>query len=104
MPYLRSKKRRKELTPHAQWESCADGAELNFLICTQIDLFIKTHGLSYHTLEEIDGALDLARLEFVRRIVAPYEEIKRVENGEVFHHAAKELDDLWVARSMHRGK
>ena len=32
---------------------------------------------------EADGVLELVRLEFYRRVVAPYEDMKREENGDV---------------------
>jgi hypothetical protein len=81
MPYLREPHRRANLAAGGQPQ---DGAELNFVISTLVDRFIEQHGLTYHTLEEIDGALGLAQFEFRRRIVAPYEDRKLTQNGDVF--------------------
>lgn len=110
MPYLRDLARRLSLTPRVRRPYCAknvdpdmappaEGAELNFLISDLVDEFIERHGLSYHTLEEIDGALGLAQHEFRRRVVGPYEDLKIEENGEVFSFTVGELKDLRRARN-----
>ena len=82
MPYLREPHRRSDLAAGGQPQ---DGAELNFVISTLVDRFIQQHGLSYHTLEEIDWrARGLAQHEFRRRIVGPYEDMKCSQNGDVY--------------------
>lgn len=40
--------------------------------------------ISYQHLNDCLGALEGAKLEFYRRVVVPYEEKKRVENGDVY--------------------
>ena len=92
MPYLASDDRRATLDAGAVPQ---DGAELNYVIARLVDRFIGAHGLSYHTLEEIDGALGLSQHEFRRRIVADYEDLKAEHNGEVFTFAIGALDSLW---------
>lgn len=88
MPYLPDVDRRDALD---SGEAPQDGAELNYVISRHVDRFIESHGLSYHTLEEIDGCLGLAQHEFRRRVVKPYEDMKWMDNGEVFTFAYAEL-------------
>ena len=39
---------------------------------------------SYHAYNEIIGVLECVKQEFYRRMVAPYEDKKCEENGDVF--------------------
>jgi len=50
-----------------------------------IKMYMKDHGLSYQTINDIVGALEGAKLEFYRRIAVGYEEQKRHDNGDVYH-------------------
>jgi hypothetical protein len=97
MPYLASKKRRAELADALKPVKLADGAEFNYVICHLADRFVGEHGLQYHTLEEIKGAIFGAVAEFHDRVVRPYEDIKRRENGDVFRRCEKELSARWGA-------
>ena len=58
--------------------------ELNFVITSIINGYRHSQGLSYQTINDIVGALECAKLEFVRRIVNPYENAKMAENGDVY--------------------
>ena len=40
--------------------------------------------VTYQHLNDCLGALEGAKLEFYRRVVVPYEEKKRTENGDVY--------------------
>jgi len=106
MPYLGDVKRRMELDPalgpDEPWGGLAssaphDGAELNYVICRLADAFIHDHGLSYHVLEEVIGALECAKQEIVRRIIGPYEALKMEQNGDVFAHTAPMLAQVAAA-------
>jgi len=58
--------------------------ELNFII-TDICLAYRPADLrNYEHYNTIIGALESAKLEFYRRSVAPYEDKKIEENGDVF--------------------
>jgi hypothetical protein len=46
--------------------------------------YLQRNSDSYQTRAEILGALESAKLEFYRRDVAPYEDIKMRENGDVW--------------------
>jgi hypothetical protein len=58
--------------------------ELNYLITRLLTNYILDNGLCYSNINDILGALEGAKLEFYRRIAAPYEDIKRKENGDVY--------------------
>jgi hypothetical protein len=59
--------------------------ELNFVFSDLIDSYMATYGLGYTAINDVLGALEGAKAEFLRRIVAPYEDRKRLENGDVYH-------------------
>ena len=62
----------------------ADAGELNYTLTQLVLRYLAAHGLAYHTINDILGALEGAKLEFYRRVAAPYEEDKRAENGDVY--------------------
>ena len=82
MPYIENKLRQR-LTPNVC--PLTEG-ELNYAItklCLKwLDGFRP--GQSYRHLNTIIGALECAKLEFYRRMVGPYEDKKKKENGEVY--------------------
>lgn len=58
--------------------------ELNYAITCLINGYIEEHGKGYSTLNSAIGVLECAKLELYRRIVAPYEDTKIIENGDVY--------------------
>lgn len=58
--------------------------ELNYAITMLLTQYLKRHGRSYATCNEIVGAIECAKTEFYRRIIAPLEEIKILEHGDVY--------------------
>ena len=61
-----------------------DSGELNFLFTDIITDYLYENGKSYKVCNDIIGALEGAKLEFYRRVVAPYEDKKIEENGDVY--------------------
>jgi len=57
---------------------------LNYVITETVKEYIRGHGLSYQTINDVVGALEGAKLEFYRRVAAPYEDGKIEQNGDVF--------------------
>jgi len=81
MPYIKQVYRVK-MEP-----SCfiaGNAGELNFQFTILAQAYMKLHGLSYQTINDIVGALEGAKAEFQRRIVAPYEDRKIQENGDLY--------------------
>ncbi len=85
MPYIKAKKR-TVLDPHI--DTLADlinrPGELNYIISKLADKMIDKAGFDYAGLNAIAGVLHCAAVEFDRRIVAPYEDRKMWENGDVY--------------------
>ena len=88
MPYIKQARRKKldpkfmSLIEHIEYNDITAG-DLNYII-TRIIYAIWHRGSNYETINSIVGALDCAKLEFYRRIAAPYEDIKIEENGNVY--------------------
>ena len=61
--------------------------ELNYCL-TQLCLdYLDTHWKTrekYEAINQVIGALECAKLEFYRRLAAPYEDKKIKENGDVY--------------------
>ena len=58
--------------------------ELNYLFTELIQLYKDHNGESYTTYNDIVGALEGAKLELYRRKIAPYEDTKIKQNGDVY--------------------
>ena len=86
MPYIK-KERRESLD---QMDAVGNGSfaqttgELNYLITNIVADYLKFNGLCYATINDVIGVLECAKLEFYRRLAAPYEDEKKRENGDVF--------------------
>lgn len=78
MPYIEQKDREQAAkTP-------TTAGELNYAITFTLTEYLKTHKLSYQTINDIVGALEAAKAEFQRRVVNPYENLKMAQNGDVY--------------------
>jgi len=64
---------------------CTTPGELNYVLTTIVkEYFARTDKCNYQAINDILGALEGAKLEFYRRVVADYENIKIKENGDVY--------------------
>ena len=84
MPYI--KKSRRDDLDNQGCEPMTAG-ELNYVITKLLRRFAygsRSEGLSYAAINDVLGALEGAKLEFYRRVAAPYESKKCVENGDVY--------------------
>lgn len=79
MPYIDSVSR-----GHVYEDGPLTPGELNYAITLIINRYYKATGGGYQNINDIVGALEGAKLEFYRRVVAPYEDGKIVENGDVY--------------------
>jgi hypothetical protein len=81
MPYISLQQRRDVqcITTDAR-----TSGELNYEITTLIVSYLRRHGESYGVINDIVGALESAKAEFQRRVVAPYEDLKIKLNGDVY--------------------
>ena len=58
--------------------------DLNYIFTKLIIGYLKEHKLSYKTINDIVGALECCKHEFLRRVVDGYEDKKIIENGDVY--------------------
>lgn len=79
MPYI-TKEQRYQLDDY----SPSNAGELNYVITQICREFFERNGGRYQQINDIMGALEGAKLEFYRRLVAPYEDRKAKENGDVY--------------------
>ena len=88
MPYIKEARRellRKSLRELLVQLNCMEPTEgdINYVITTIITDWVLLKRVSYSTLNSAIGILESAKQEFYRRRVAPYEDKKLAENGDV---------------------
>lgn len=81
MPYI-NQARREALNPDG-WDTPSNAGELNFVVTKLCHLYWAENGSNYQAFNDIIGALEGCKLELYRRKVAPYEDEKIKENGDV---------------------
>jgi hypothetical protein len=82
MPYI--KQERREVIDSTLGIIPDNAGELNYMITDTIVHYFEANGGRYQQINDILGALEGAKLEFYRRVAAPYEDTKIKENGDVF--------------------
>lgn len=80
MPYIKEE-RREEVEVSLKPE---DAGELNYLLTTIIYDYMVRKGKRYQVMNDIVGAIENSKLELYRRVIAPYEDKKLKENGDVY--------------------
>ena len=84
MPYIAKERRslvKVGYKPGFRFESAG---ELNYLFTETLIRYMKDKGLSYQTINDIVGALEGCKMEFIRRVVNTYEDSKITENGDCY--------------------
>jgi FixJ family two-component response regulator len=63
-----------------------DTGELNYLVTRLVQRFLSRDGKAprYADFNAAMGALECCKLELYRRMIAPYEDKKIAENGDVY--------------------
>lgn len=77
MPYISEEERDKASLG-------GTAGEFNYLITAACIERANNRGHRYSVYNDIIGALECAKLEMYRRMVAPYEDEKIKENGDVY--------------------
>jgi hypothetical protein len=81
MPYIKQEDRKRI----RKTQSPETAGELNYMITQLCDDYIGGYpNLRYAKVNEIIGVLECAKQEFYRRVIAPYEDQKRLENGDAY--------------------
>lgn len=89
MPYIKQFDRNGIVTTTENGDPAIDikeidnAGELQYVIAVMIKDFMLRKGLKYQNCNDVMGALTGAQLEFYRRTVAPYEDLKINENGDI---------------------
>ena len=84
MPYITPERRAafddllEKMAPEVQSEG-----ELNYCIYKLATLVVDRIGESYSNLSMCSSAMEHAKLEWYRRRLAPYEDVKIAENGDI---------------------
>jgi hypothetical protein len=98
MPYL-PKEKKKEIETDGHIDILSEkidcAGDINYVITRLIQNYVKKKGLRYENLNSVVGALESCKLEFYRRVVSPYENLKAKENGDVMEEAIKEVVSGW---------
>ena len=84
MPYITKERRDALLDQEGAACPILTAGELNFVLTTVIHEYLRQHITSYATINDVLGALEGAKLEFYRRVAAPYENAKLAQNGDVY--------------------
>ncbi len=84
MPYIKQD-RREKLDPHlaALAGEVRTEGEMNYCIYKLACLLVDRLGESYDNYSLCGSAMEHAKLEWYRRRVAPYEDRKIAENGDI---------------------
>lgn len=80
MPYIKQDRR---AILDFDVEDPTNAGELNFKITRIIQEYFRMHH-NYQGINDIVGALEGAKLEFVRRVVNPYEDEAIKRNGDIY--------------------
>lgn len=80
MPYIAPERRFKNIVV----DGLETAGELNYAFTTIALSYLKEKGESYQSYNDIIGALEGCKLELYRRRVSGYEDLKCIENGDVY--------------------
>ena len=83
MPYILPTDRAKFDYPLDRLQPETAG-ELNYCITRLLSNYMDVKGMRYQSMNDVVGALEGAKAEFQRIVVAPYEDKKMAENGDVY--------------------
>lgn len=86
MPYIAGKsvEQLKFITDQIDAMGAVTPGEINYLITQLLIKQANMHGVNYTNLNMLVGAVESAKTEFQRRVVAPYEDQKAYDNGDVY--------------------
>jgi hypothetical protein len=84
MPYIDKKDRKKFQEGLNALPPALTAGELNYLLTCVCQQYLDSGKFCYQALNDVIGALEGCKIEFYRRIVAPYEGVKIAENGDAY--------------------
>jgi hypothetical protein len=84
VPYTKKEERQKFEQMLVFFPSSCTPGDLNYVISKLCLKYIQMKGINYTHLNDVTGVLDSASKEFYRRVVAPYEDNKIKQNGDIY--------------------
>jgi len=85
MPYIERHQREKFRIFRREIPYIQNVGELNYALTIVMIDYIRQRGLSYQNINNVIGAVESAKAEFQRRIVANYEDSKIEPNGDIYN-------------------
>lgn len=83
MPYIKPEDREKFESAEEGMSKIESVGELNYFITRACFNYIKNKNMGYQTFNDIMGVLAGVNMEFYRRLIGYYEDMKIMENGDV---------------------
>lgn len=83
MPYV-DQQTRERLEGDPPNNHAITAGQLTYDIQQLLVIYLEDRGVSYQTMAECLGALEGAKADFANRVLTPYEERKRRDNGDVW--------------------
>ena len=88
MPYIKEEDRER-LEAEFHWDEPDNAGELNYVLTTIVLKYLTSNSetnyiANYQRYNDAMGALEGCKLELYRRAIAPYEDKKIQENGDVY--------------------
>ena len=84
MPYIKKEDRKKfDTAIDLLSERITTDGDLNYVITSLVHKILENRGVNYQNMNNLVGALECAKGEFMRVVMGPYEDRKRKENGNV---------------------
>ena len=91
MPYIKAELRNDfDFCAEQIAERVNTPGELNYAITRICDKFVMMNGESYTNYNAVIGVLESVKQELYRRKLAPYEDKKMRENGDVYSFESKD--------------
>ncbi len=87
MPYVKAGARER-LAATESFPLPANAGELNYVVTRLCDRMLGSD-VNYSKINALIGALECAKLELYRRVAAPYEVSKSLENGDVYANGTR---------------
>ena len=83
MPYVKEFVRNR-LDATSRLPEMETSGELNYVLTQVYIAYLKQHGISYQSFNDIAGAIHNSYAELYRRKIAPHESTQKAKNGDVY--------------------
>jgi len=102
MPYIPKERREalEQLHTSLRADRLENAGELNYAVTLLLKAYTEQKGRSYQTMNDVVGALEGAKAEYQRRVIAPYENLKILENGDVYTDGGPALEEVKEDREV----